>query len=469
VTLWSGRLGDGLDEDVYAFTESRTVDGALWRVDVAGSHAHVRGLAAAGLLTETEAAALDAALDAVAGELAAGTFAFAATDEDVHTAIERRVTELAGATGGKLHTGRSRNDQVALDVRLVAREAIADVSGALLGLVATLAARADDAGEAYLPGYTHLQRAQPVLVAHHLRAHAWALLRDLDRLADAAVRVDVSPLGAGALAGTSLPLDPHVAAQALGFARTFENSLDAVSDRDFVAEVCFCLALVGVHLSRMGEELVLWTTTEFAFASLDDAVATGSSMLPQKKNPDVAELARGAAGPLLGNLTGLLAVLKALPLAYDRDLQEDKAPLLDSIRRSLLAIRALERCYRGLTLDIARMQAAADDELGAAVDLAEWLVLGGVPFRAAHRRVGALVAASQSAGVALRTLVAADPELGPAAAALLEPGVAVSRRTSPGAAGPSAQAAQRAALVAAVGAARARMNALPRLPGASPT
>jgi argininosuccinate lyase len=464
VTLWSGRLDAPLDDAVEAFTESRSVDVALWRVDVAGSRAHVEGLATAGLLTEAEAADLRAALSRVASELDAGTFAFVPTDEDVHTAVERRVTELCGPTGAKLHTGRSRNDQVALDVRLFAREGIVEVTGALLGLVATLAARADAAGVAYLPGYTHLQRAQPVTLAHHLRAHCWALLRDADRLADAAARVDVSPLGAGALAGSSLPLDPEVPARVLGFAATFDNSLDAVSDRDFVAEVCFCLALLGVHLSRMGEELVLWTTAEFGFAQLDDRFATGSSMLPQKKNPDVAELARGKAGRLLGNLTGVLATLKALPLAYDRDLQEDKAPLLDSVRQSVLALRALDGLYATLRFDLVSMAAAADDETMAAVDLAEWLVVRGVPFREAHQRVARLVAASLDGGATLAQLVAAATDLGPEAAGLLAPGAAVARRTTPGGAGPGPQAAQRAALAEALDAARARAALLPRLP-----
>ena len=470
MTLWAGRLGGPIADEALAFTESRSFDVVLWRVDVAGSLAHVEGLAAAGLLDDAEAAALRAALAAVAAELEGDTFAFAPTDEDVHTAVERRVTELAGPTGAKLHTGRSRNDQVALDVRLWAREATAEATVAVCDLASTLAERADGAGEAYLPGYTHLQRAQPVLLAHHLRAHAWALVRDAGRLADAASRADVSPLGAGALAGSSLPLDPAVAASALGFSATFENSLDAVSDRDFVAELLFCLALLGVHLSRMGEELVLWTTAEFGFATLDDAYATGSSMLPQKKNPDVAELARGKAGRLLGNLAGMLATLKGLPLAYNRDLQEDKEPLFDSVRQSLLALAALRGCYASVTFHTERMASAADDPTAAAVDLAEWLVARGVPFREAHHRVGALVGASLREGTPLREAVMADPLLGEDAAALLVPGVAVTRRTTPGGAGPSAQGAQRDALATALRSARdgalriARLPALPLVP-----
>jgi argininosuccinate lyase len=457
VTLWSGRLAAGLDDDVAWFTESLSFDRALWRVDVAGSRAHVTGLHAVGLLTDAEATALLGALDAVAAELEHGTFDAQPTDEDIHTAIERRVTELAGAPGAKLHTGRSRNDQIALDLRLWAREATSAVTVSVLSFAATLEGLAEAAGDAYLPGYTHLQRAQPVLLSHHLRAHAWALLRDADRLLDAIDRADVSPLGAGALAGSSLPLDPSVAAHELGFSSVFANSLDAVSDRDFVAELCFCIALLGVHLSRMGEELVVWTSSEFGFAVLDDRFATGSSMLPQKKNPDVAELARGKAGRLLGNLTGLLATLKGLPLSYNRDLQEDKEPLFDSVRQVLGALVALEGCYATITFDTARMAAAADDPAAGAVDVAEWLVRRGVAFRDAHRRVGALVVESLATGTDLRAAVAAVDDLGEEAAALLAPGAAVTRRTTPGGAGPVPAGEQRDALVAAIDRARARL------------
>ncbi len=463
MTLWAGRLGDGLADEVLAFTESRSFDHVLWRVDVAGSRAHVVGLADAGVLSAKEAMELDAALDVVAAELGDGSFEFHPSDEDVHTAVERRVTELSGAVGQKLHTARSRNDQVALDLRLWTREAIAQVTGSVLSVTRVLVRRAEEAGDAYLPGYTHLQRAQPVLLAHHLRAHAWALLRDADRLMDAAVRTDVSPLGAGALAGSSLRLDPAVAARELGFAATFENSIDAVSDRDFVAELLFCVALLGVHLSRMGEELVLWTTAEFGFATLDDRYATGSSMLPQKKNPDVAELARGKAGRLIGNLTGVLATLKALPLAYNRDLQEDKEPLFDSVRQVLLALAAMEGCYATVSFETTAMAEAADDPAAGAVDLAEWLVARGVPFREAHRRVGQLVAGALERGEELRAAVAASEGFGPEAAALLEPGVAVTRRTTPGGAGPGPAARQRDLLDAALATATARAGRLPVL------
>ena len=273
--------------------------------------------------------------------MASGDFAFAPEDEDIHTAIERRVTELAGPAGAKLHTGRSRNDQVATALRLFAKRELAAIASDVIALQSVLLERAVAAGDAYLPGYTHLQRAQPVLLAHHLLAHGWALARDVDRLADARTRLDVSPLGAGALAGSSLPLDPDMSAAELGFAARFENSIDAVSDRDFAAESLFALTMVAIHLSRLGEEIVFWTSDEAGFATLDDAYATGSSMLPQKKNPDIAELARAKAGRLIGNLTGLLATLKGLPLAYNRDLQEDKEPLFDAFDQVRLGVRAI--------------------------------------------------------------------------------------------------------------------------------
>jgi argininosuccinate lyase len=363
---------------------------------------------------------------------------FVASDEDIHTAVERRVTELAGAAGAKLHTARSRNDQVATDLRLWCKRELGAVAARVTALQRVLLARANADRSSYLPGYTHLQRAQPVLLAHHLLAHGWALGRDVERLLATVGRLDVSPLGAGALAGTSLPIDPAATAADLGFARPFDNSLDAVSDRDFVAEALFDLALLGIHLSRIGEEFVLWTSDEFAFARLDDAYATGSSMLPQKKNPDIAELARGKAGRLLGNLTGLLATLKGLPLAYNRDLQEDKEPLFDSVDQIALALAAIAGMIDSATFDTRRMASAADVETVAATDLAEWLVARGTPFREAHALVGNLVRRHVESATPLGELVATEPALGPDAAALVARGVAVTRRTSPGGAGPHA-------------------------------
>jgi argininosuccinate lyase len=444
-TLWHGRFeegGAGPAEDLMAFTESLSFDQRLAGDDIAGSKAHVAGLEHAGILDADEAAAVQQALDQVATELRAGEVAFEAGDEDIHTIIERRVTELAGAAGAKLHTGRSRNDQVATAFRLWCRRELADVAGHVLELQRVLLERATTAGETYLPGYTHLQRAQPVLLAHHLLAHGWALARDIERLFDCRRRLDVSPLGAGALAGSSLPLDPAFTAAELGFAGTFANSLDAVSDRDFVAEALFALSLLGVHLSRMGEEVVLWSSEEFGFVTLADEYATGSSMLPQKKNADIAELARGKSGRIIGNLTGLLATLKGLPLAYNRDLQEDKEPLFDAVDQTNRALAAMAGMYGTLQFDEARMQAAADAPSLVATDLAELLVRRGRPFRSAHAVVGGLVRESLQRGVPLVELVGAHPELGEGAAALFEPGVAVARRTTPGGAGPVPVAAQ---------------------------
>jgi len=441
-TLWHGRFEGGSAEELMAFTVSLPFDRRLATDDIAGSRAHVRGLGRGGLLDDAEVAAVIGALDAVEAELGAGSFTFAASDEDIHTAVERRVSELAGPPGAKLHTGRSRNDQVATDLRLWIKRALTDIAARVVALQETLLARAVEAGDAPIPGYTHLQRAQPVLLAHHLLAHGWALARDLDRLLAARVRADVSPLGAGALAGSSLPLDPEATATDLGFAAVFDNSLDAVSDRDFVAEALFALALCGVHLSRLGEEWVLWTSDEFGFVTLDDAYATGSSMLPQKKNPDIAELARAKTGRLIGNLTGLLVTLKGLPLAYNRDLQEDKEPLFDSVDQVSLALVALEGMVRTAVFHTDRMAAAADTPAAGATDLAEWLVVGGTPFREAHAIVGDLVRRSLAGEAALADLVTADDRLGPEAGALLAPGVSVRRRATRGGAGPAPVAAQ---------------------------
>ncbi|MBV8161384.1 MAG: argininosuccinate lyase [Acidimicrobiia bacterium] len=442
MTLWEGRMGERPADALMAFTASIGFDRRLATDDIAGSRAHVRGLLRAGVLTEQEMGILLAALNRVEDELADGSFRFLPSDEDIHTAIERRVSEIAGPAGGKLHTGRSRNDQVATAVRLFTKRQLTAVARGVVALQEVLYERARTAPDAYLPGYTHLQRAQPVLLAHHLLAHAWALSRDVDRILDTRRRLDVSPLGAGALAGSSLALDPEDVAEDLGFAARFENSLDAVSDRDFVAEALFDLALLGVHLSRLGEEIVLWSSEEFGFLELDDAFATGSSMLPQKKNPDVAELARGKAGRLIGHLTGFLATLKGLPFAYNRDLQEDKEPLFDAVDQAQLALSALSGLLTSARFDVERMAAAADSPAAAAVDLAEYLVDKGMPFREAHGLVAGLVRDSFERHLPLAELVQAHPALGSDPVALLEPGVPVTRRTSPGAAGPEAVADQ---------------------------
>ncbi len=446
MTLWHGRFSTGMSDALWDLSESYSFDHVLWRHDLMGSRAHVRGLGRAGIVSAEEMTLLLETLDAVEEEFASGVFVRTPSDEDIHMAIERRVTEIAGPTGAKLHTARSRNDQVATTLRLFTRDAVTDIAARALGLAATLHEVGERYPDVYLPGYTHLQRAQPVLLSHHVRAHAWALVRDVDRLLSSRDRANISPLGAGALAGTSLPISPEETAKDLGFSRAFENSLDAVSDRDFVAEALFNIALLGVHCSRLGEELVLWTTSEFGFASLTDDFTTGSSMLPQKKNSDVAELARGKSGRLVGNLTGLLVTLKGLPLSYNRDLQEDKEPLFDSVRQIHLVLTALSGAYGSIEIHSDVTRAAADDPLIAAIDLAEWMVVRGTPFRQAHEHVGALVGRSVRDGVPLVDLVAADPVLADARD-ILSQGAALTRRTSPGGSGPTPATRQRELLM----------------------
>jgi argininosuccinate lyase len=410
-----------------AFTESASFDRELWRDDLDGSRAHVRGLGHTGVLDETDVSKLLRALDEVGAEFSSDRFEFVAGDEDIHTAIERRVTELAGDAGAKLHTARSRNDQVATALRLYTRRRIGEVVGSVLDLCETLRERAARVEGVALPGYTHLQRAQPVALAGQLLAHGWALTRDVDRLLDTRRRLDVSPLGAGALAGSSLLTDPEWVAGELGFAGHFENSIDAVADRDFVAETLFDLALLGVHLSRLGEEFVVFSTSEFGFYRLDDAWSTGSSMLPQKKNPDIAELARGKAGRLIGHLTGFLATLKGLPFAYNRDLQEDKEPLFDAFGQVFRALVALRGLVETVEFDEEAMGRAAADPALYAVDLAEWLVERGMPFRRAHGLVGDLVRRAREADKPLAELVLAEPALGRNAVPIVTPEVATGR------------------------------------------
>jgi argininosuccinate lyase len=441
MTLWGGRFAAEMDETLWNLSESYTFDHVLYAHDIRGSIAHVEGLVRASLLSQEEGETLTRVLEDIRGEFDRGEFEVNQADEDIHTAIERRATELAGHIGAKLHTARSRNDQVATTLRLFTRDAIGDVVRAVLELVESLDALAGRFEGAYLPGYTHLQRAQPVLLRHHLSAHSFALLRDVERLFESRERVNISPLGAGAVAGTSLSIDPLSTALSLGFREAFSNSMDAVSDRDFVAEVLFDVALLGVHLSRMGEELVLWTSAEFGFAILGDDFTTGSSMLPQKKNSDVAELARAKSGRLIGNLTTLLVVLKGLPLSYNRDLQEDKEPLFDSLRHVLLVLRSLCGAYGSLSFRRDVAASAADDQFLVAIDIAEELVAEGVPFRQAHEQVGKLVAHAVSAEVPLKVVVESDP-LYSHFAQLFEPAEALSRRRSPGASGPLAESAQ---------------------------
>jgi len=446
-----------MDTTLWDLSESYSFDHVLYHHDIMGSKAHVRGLEAAKLISSEEALALLETLEEIEAEFDRGVFVRSGSDEDIHMAIERRATEMLGDVGAKIHTARSRNDQIATTMRLFTRDALGEVSSLVLALVDELSRLGDAYVDASLPGYTHLQRAQPVLLSHHLNAHAWALLRDVDRLLDARERLDVSPLGAGALAGTSLAIDPSVPAGLLGFRETFANSMDAVSDRDFVAETLFDVALLGVHLSRMGEELVLWTSAEFNFATLGDAYTTGSSMLPQKKNSDVAELARAKTGRFVGNLTSLLVTLKGLPLSYNRDLQEDKEPLFDSVRQVRLVLKALTGAYSSLEFHVDVAAGAAADSNLVAVDIAERLVQEGMPFRQAHERVGRLVGESVARDLPLLELVRADDELA-RFADLFSPGSSLARRSSPGASGPLASRAQRERLASAVGKLRGRLE-----------
>ncbi len=374
------------------FLRSLDVDRPLARVDLAGSIAHAEMLERIGLLTAAERTALVQGLRAVAREIRDDRFPWRPELEDVHTNVEVRLGELIGPVAGKLHTGRSRNDQVALDERLYLRTAVAEVARPLLRLQEILRRRARAEAKTPLPGYTHLQRAQPITLGHHLLAHYFRVDRDLERLFATVARANVSPLGAGALAGSTLPLDPAYVAGRLGFDRAFENSLDAVSDRDPLVELLFDLALLSIHLSSLGEELVLWASSEFGFVRPTEALGGGSSLMPQKQNPDVPELVRGKAGRIVGHLVGLLTTLKGLPLAYDRDLQEDKAPVLDAVREVATTVAALAEVMDRLEFDPERMAAAADDPRLLATDQAERLVRAGVPFREAHESVGAHLA-----------------------------------------------------------------------------
>ncbi len=457
-TLWHGRFEGGPTEALQALNDSLPFDRRMYRQDIAGSQAHVSMLASVGLVSDAERDVIVAALDQVRTEMDDGIFVFVSSDEDIHTAVERRTTELEPA-GAKLHTGRSRNDQVATDLRLWTKTELTAVAGLVLRFQRTLLTQADAHSDAYLPGYTHLQRAMPVMLAHHLLAHGWALSRDVDRILETVRRADVSPLGAGALAGSSLPLDPDHTAAALGFAARFENSLDAVSDRDFVADSLYSLAMLGIHLSRMGEEFILWASQEFGFIGLDDGFSTGSSMMPQKKNPDIAELARGKAGRLVGHLTGLLTTLKGLPLTYNKDLQEDKEPLFDAVDTVRLTLLALDGMVSTLTFHTDVMAAGADSPYAVATDLAEYLVRTGMPFRAAHAVVGELVRRALSGEASLPDLVAAHDALGPDAVVLFQPGRSARSRSTPGSGGAAPVAVQRDRFVARLDADELRIGA----------
>jgi argininosuccinate lyase len=404
-SLWGGRFAGGPAPALAALSRSTHFDWVLAPYDIAASKAHTRVLNRAGLLSDEQRDGLLAGLDRLGADLADGSFIPLDGDEDVHGALERGLIDRVGADlGGRLRAGRSRNDQVATLFRMWLRDAMRRVAGGVLDVVAALAGQAAAHPEAIMPGKTHLQAAQPVLLAHHLLAHAHPLLRDVERIADFDARTAVSPYGSGALAGSSLGLDPDAIAEELGFAAAADNSIDATSARDFAAEAGFVLAMIGVDLSRLAEDIILWSTTEFGYVTLDDAWSTGSSIMPQKKNPDIAELARGKAGRLIGNLAGLLATLKAQPLAYNRDLQEDKEPVFDSVAQLELLLPAMAGLVATLGFDVQRMAALAPAGYTLATDIAEWLVRQGVPFRIAHESAGAAVRVAEARGVGLPEL-----------------------------------------------------------------
>ncbi len=409
-SLWGGRFADGPAPALAALSKSTHFDWVLAPYDVAASKAHAKVLHSAGLLTEEQRDGLLAGLDSLGADVADGSFTPLASDEDVHGALERGLIDRVGADlGGRLRAGRSRNDQVATLFRMWLRDAMGRVADGALEVVSALATQAAAHPAAIMPGKTHLQAAQPVLLAHHLLAHAHPLLRDVDRIVDFDRRTAVSPYGSGALAGSSLGLDPDAIAAELGFTAAAENSIDATAARDFAAEAAFVLAMIAVDLSRLAEDIILWSTTEFGYVTLHDAWSTGSSIMPQKKNPDIAELARGKSGRLIGNLTGLLATLKAQPLAYNRDLQEDKEPLFDSVGQLELVLPAMAGLVATLRFDTERMAALAPAGYTLATDVAEWLVRQGVPFRVAHEAAGAAVRTAEGRGVGLEALT--DDEL----------------------------------------------------------
>ncbi|MGH8911496.1 MAG: argininosuccinate lyase [Acidimicrobiia bacterium] len=445
VTLWGGRFEDRPDDVLWRYTAS-TEDRRLIRCDVRGSLAHVAMLAETEIIASEEADVLTDGLSQIAADVDDGTFEILASDEDVHSSVERRLIELVGEVGGKLHTGRSRNDQVALDLRLYLVDAVdarVEDLGMLAGILTDLAEKhADDV----IPSYTHLQQAQAVSLGHHFAAHAWAVLRGAERFADARRRIAVSPLGAGASGGTSLPIDPAISARALGWESHFANSLDAVGGRDFASEFGFCCAQTMVDLSRLSEEMILWASTEFGWVTFADSFTTGSSALPHKKNPDIAELARGRSAGAIGSLTALLALQKGLPLAYNRDLQEDKTHVFALDDMTAATVEAL-----GSMLIHGEFHPPAPSSWTTALDLAEVLVVRGVPFRQAHVAVGSLVAALIADGRDLsqatpEDLAAAHSSFDPADLDLADPAVSVTRRLSPGGGSPDSVRSQVAAL-----------------------
>ena len=435
--MWTGRFQEATDAQVRAYSESISFDWRLYKYDIDGSIAHAAALHAAGLLTPDELASIETGLRRIGAEIERGEFVFKPELEDIHMNIESALTARIGPAGAKLHTARSRNDQVALDLRLYLRAEIALISDALRGMQRALVDLGARNAEVFLPGYTHLQRAQPVLFAHQLLAYAEMFERDLGRFADTARRLDVLPLGSGALAGSTIALDRQLVAGRLGFSRLSENSMDAVSDRDFACEFLAAAAVAGMHLSRLSEDVILWSSAEFHFLTLSDAFTTGSSLMPQKKNPDVAELTRGKTGRLYGNLFRLLTVLKGLPMTYNRDLQEDKEAVFDSVETLKAALHVFAAMLPEARVESAAMAAAAADPNLLATDLADYLVLKGVPFRQAHEIIGKLVSIclDRRAGFAdlsLETYRAASPVFDDDVYALLDVRRSLASRTTVG-------------------------------------
>jgi len=403
MTLWGGRFTQSLDTLAWALNSSLPVDQQMAFQDVEGSVAWAKAIHKAGILSDEEHASISAGLDTVRNEFASGEFIFQPSDEDIHTAVERRLSELIGVAAGKLHTGRSRNDQVATDFRLWMLNKIPELHSTLIVLQNALVEQAELAGETIMPGYTHLQRAQPILLGHWWLSHYWALKRDVERLQDLTKRVSVLPLGSGALAGAPFALDRDALAKYLGFDEVSQNSLDAVSDRDFAAEYLFVCSMASVHLSKLAEQIVLYTTAEFGFFELSDAFSTGSSLMPQKKNPDVFELTRGKAGTMIGLLTGMMSTLKGLPSTYDKDLQEDKAPVFAATNTLLSILPVMAAALQTITVKPERMRGAIDSTM-MATDLADYLVAKGVPFREAHSMAGKVVRAAGEGKVRMEEL-----------------------------------------------------------------
>ncbi|MFC8682992.1 argininosuccinate lyase [Microbacterium ureisolvens] len=457
--LWGARFATGPSPELAELSRSTHFDWDLALYDIAGSHAHAKALAAAGYLTADEERAMHDGLDELAQGVTDGTLLPAASDEDVHGALEQALIGVVGPElGGKLRAGRSRNDQIATLVRMYLLDHSRTVAREVLRLVDALVAQAEAHPDAIMPGRTHLQHAQPVLLAHHLQAHAWPLVRDLERLRDWSARAGVSPYGGGALAGSTLGLDPQLVARELGLDRPAENSLDGTAARDVVAEFAFIAAMIGIDVSRFAEEIILWNSREFGFVTLDDGYSTGSSIMPQKKNPDIAELARGKAGRLIGNLTGLLATLKALPLAYNRDLQEDKEPVFDSVRTLETVLPAFAGMVATMRFHTERMAALAPQGFSLATDVAEWLVKRGVPFRDAHEISGHLVRVCEENGIELHEvsdeqLATVSAHLTPEVREVLSVEGSVASRTGAGGTAPVRVAEQRAELIERVQAA----------------